>query len=585
MDPLSVWAPLARRLEGVARGERRRALLPRDDGWWTLGEALPPGTDYALRLDGGPPLPDPRSPWQPRGVHGPSRAFDSAAFRWTDAGWAPPALEDGVLYELHVGTFTREGTFEAAIARLDHLRDLGVTHVELLPIAEASGERGWGYDGVGLYAAHHVYGGPVGLQRLVDACHARGLAVLLDVVYNHLGPEGNYLPRFGPYFSATTATPWGPAMNLDGPGCAAVRRYLCDNARWWLEAFHLDGLRVDAVHALHDRSPEHLLAQLARETAELSRALGRRLVLIAETNRHDPRTVTPRDAGGHGFDAQWCDDLHHALHAALTGERAGWYEDFGRLAQVARALERGFVLAPGTPSPRRRRASKPGAPPPAPAWPPAPAHRFLGYAQNHDQVGNRARGERLAHLTGDARARAASTLVLCGPAIPMLFQGEEWGASTPWRFFCDHGDPWLPPSVREGRWREFGAPWGLAPADMPDPQARATFEASTLDWDELERPEHRVWLEHHRALIALRRERADLRDPAWPAVRHDEAQGWLVVARARTAVALNLGPEARAVPLPALPGAPRLLYASRDGVALREGAALLPPAAAAVIGV
>lgn len=576
-----MWAPRARRVEVVAGGARRR-LSRLDGGWWTLGEALPPGCDYAFVLDGGAPLPDPRSPWQPAGVHGPSRAFDPAAFRWTDQGWTPPALEDGVIYELHVGTFTREGTLDAAAERLDHLAALGVTHVELLPLAEASGERGWGYDGVGLYAVHHAYGGPAALLRFVDACHARGLAVLLDVVYNHLGPEGNYLPRFGPYFSRTATTPWGPAMNLDGPGSPAVRRFLCDNARWWFEAFHVDGLRVDAVHALHDRSPEHLLAQLARETAERSRALGRRLVLIAETNRHDPRTITPGREGGHGFDAQWCDDLHHALHAVLTGERAGWYEGFGRLGQVAEALACGVVLEPEANGRRGRRKT---APAPATRWPAPPAHRFLGYLQNHDQVGNRARGERLHHLVGAARARAASTLVLCGPAIPMLFQGEEWGASTPWLFFCDHRDPWLPDSVRAGRWREFGAPWGLEPGDMPDPQAATTFEASKLDWSELERPEHRRWLEHHRALLALRRERADLRDPSWPVVRHDEAAGWLVVGRARTAVAVNLGRAPHSVPLPPLPGAPRLLLATGPGVALRPDAALLPPDTAAVVGV
>lgn len=584
MDDLWVWAPLADRVEVEVDGRRRALRRADDDGRWTLGEPLSPGADYAFSLDGGPPLPDPRSAWQPAGVHGPSRAFDTAAFRWTDAGWRPPALEDGVIYELHVGTFTPEGTFEAAIGRLDHLVRLGVTHVELLPIAEASGERGWGYDGVGLYAAHHAQGGPLGLQRLVDACHARGLAVLLDVVYNHLGPEGNYLPRFGPYFSRTTSTPWGPAMNLDGPGSAAVRRFLCDNARWWHEAFHLDGLRVDAVHALHDGSPEHLMTQLARETDDLSRALGRRLVLIAETNRHDPRTVTPRAQGGHGFDAQWCDDLHHALHAALTGERAGWYEDFGALAQVAQALGRGFVLEPGTPSPKRRKRGQ-QAPPPV-TWPAAPGRAFLGYLQSHDQVGNRARGERLHHLVGADRARAAAALVLCAPGVPMLFQGEEWFATTPWLFFCDHQDPWLPPSVREGRWREFGLPWGLSPQDMPDPQDPRTFEASTLRWDELDLAEQRAALEWHRALLTLRRERADLRDGVLdPAgVTFDEDARWLVLRRARTAVALNLASRAQAVPLPPLPAAPRLLLASREGVALSDGAVHLPPDAACVVG-
>jgi maltooligosyltrehalose trehalohydrolase len=586
VDDLSVWAPKAKTVEVEAGGQRRALRRLDDHGWWTLGEPLAPGTDYTLRLDGGASLPDPRSPWQPRGVHGPSRAFDPTSFPWTDAGWSPTPLGDGLLYELHVGTFTPEGTFDAAIERLEHLVDLGVTHVELLPVAEFAGERGWGYDGVSLYAPHHAYGGPAGLLRLVDACHARGLSVLLDVVYNHLGPEGNYLRAFGPYFSETASTPWGPAMNLDGAESAAVRRYLLDNAARWLRDFHLDGLRVDAVHALHDGSKVHLLEELARETDDLSRTLGRRLVLVAETNRHEPRTVTALDAGGHGFDAQWCDDLHHALHAALTGERAGWYEDFGSLEHVATALTKGYVLPPGTPSPKRRREGK-RRPPTQKGLAPLSGHCFLGYLQNHDQTGNRARGERIAHLVGPDLARAAAALVLCAPAVPMLFMGEEWGASAPWMFFSDHGDPWLGPAVREGRLREFGAPWGLGADDMPDPQAPATFEASKLAWDERALPWHAAFLDWYRALARLRRERADLRDGRLDkaAVLRDEEARWLSLGRARTAVALNLAKNAQVVPLPKLPGVPHLLLASRGGVTLSGATVHLPPGAAAVVGV
>jgi maltooligosyltrehalose trehalohydrolase len=575
VEDLRVWAPRATRVELVT--DRRRALIPVDGGWHALGAPLAPGTDYRLSLDGSDPLPDQRSRWQPHGVHGPSRVDDPAAFRWTDAGWSPPALEDGIIYEMHVGTFTPAGTFDAAIEKLDALVDLGVTHLELLPVAEFAGERGWGYDGVGLYAPHHAYGGPEGLRRLVDACHARRIAVLLDVVYNHLGPEGNYLPRFGPYFSETTHTPWGPAMNLDA---AVVRRYLLDNAAMWLRDFHVDGLRVDAVHALHDTSPTHLLLDLSRETTALSRALGRRLVLIAETNRHDPRVVAPREAGGHGFDAEWCDDLHHALHAALTGEREGWYESYGKLAHVAEALQRGFLEEP---LPKRRGKKKPAPRPKVDAFPPASAHRFLGYAQNHDQVGNRAHGERLHHLVGEERARAAAALVLCGPFTPMLWQGEEWFASTSWLFFSDHGDPWLGPSVREGRWREFGEPWGHAPDDMPDPQCGTSLERSRLRWDERAAPAHARALAWYRALVRLRRERADLRDGdlSTVRVRFDEAGRWLTLARARTAVLLNLGPRAQELEAP---GEMRLLLASREGAALRGRAVTVPAESAIIVG-
>ena len=302
------------------------------------------GERVAFRLDGDEPLPDPRSPWQPSGVHCPSRVVEHQAFPWQDQGWQAGPLAAAVLYELHVGTFTPAGTFEAAIARLDHLVDLGMTHVELMPVAEFAGNRGWGYDGADLYASHHAYGGPQGLKRLIDACHTRGLAVLLDVVYNHLGPAGNYLSHFGPYFTDRYATPWGPAVNLDGPYSHEVRRFFCDNASMWLRDYHCDGLRLDAVHALVDTSAVHVLEQLAAEVDALAAHLGRHLVLIAESDLNDPRVVRPPEVGGYGIDAQWNDDFHHALHTVLTGERDGYYADFGAFADLAKALERVFVL-------------------------------------------------------------------------------------------------------------------------------------------------------------------------------------------------------------------------------------------------
>ncbi len=419
------------------------------------------GTDYAFVLDGGDPLPDPRSPWQPYGVHGRSRVLDHSRFQWSDAGWRPPVLSSAVIYELHIGTFTPEGTFDSAVGRLEYLKQLGITHVELMPVAEFSGAWGWGYDGADLFAPHHAYGGPDGLKRFVDACHAAGLAVLLDVVYNHLGPSGNYLSRFGPYFTTRYSTPWGPAVNLDGAGSSEVRRFFCDNALMWLRDYHFDGLRIDAIHAFVDHSAVPFLEQLAGEVKRLQAHLGRSLVLIAESDLNDPRVVTPTEAGGYGIDAQWSDDFHHALHSVLTGERAGYYQDFGTLGDVARALENAFVfdgrhsLYRGRPHGRK--------PEGLPGW------RFLGYLQTHDQVGNRAQGERSSRLMNVGRLKIGAAIVLCAPFIPMLFQGEEFGADTPFQYFTNHEEPELARAVSEGRRKEFAA-FGWKVADIPDPQ-------------------------------------------------------------------------------------------------------------------
>jgi maltooligosyltrehalose trehalohydrolase len=428
MTSLSVWAPGKNTVEVEARG-RRYAMTPRENGWWLAELPLDGTFDYAFVVDGGEPLPDPRSRWQPSGIHGLSRMVDHGVFHWTDQRWQAPPLAAAVIYELHIGTFTPAGTFGAAIDKLDHLAELGVTHVELMPVAEFSGSRGWGYDGVDLFAPHHAYGGPEKLKRLIDACHARGLAVILDVVYNHLGPAGNYLSRFGPYFTDRYATPWGQAVNFDDAGSDQVRRFVCDNALMWLRDYHFDALRIDAVHAIYDSSALHILEQLAAEVAALAAQSARHLALIAESDLNDPRIVRPRAVGGYGIDAQWSDDFHHALHTVLTGERSGYYADFGTLADLAKALERAFVYD-GRYSRFRRRAhgrSREGL----------SGHNFLGYLQNHDQVGNRARGERSSDLMSVGRLKIAAALVMTAPFIPLLFQGEEWGASAPFLYFTD----------------------------------------------------------------------------------------------------------------------------------------------------
>jgi maltooligosyltrehalose trehalohydrolase len=408
--------------------------------------------------------------------------------------------------------------------------------VELMPVAEFSGDRGWGYDGVDLYAPHHAYGGPDGLKRLVDACHAQGIGVVLDVVYNHLGPAGNHLAEFAPYFTDRYATPWGEAVNLDGPESDEVRRFFVDNALMWLRDYHVDGLRLDAVHAIVDTSAVHLLEQLAVETADLSAHLGRPLHLIAESDLNDPRLIRRRETGGYGLDAQWSDDFHHALHAALTGERSGYYEDFGRLSQIATALRRAYVYAGERSGFRQRRHGRP--PGDVPGW------RFFGYLQNHDQVGNRATGERSSHLMSIERLRIGAALVATAPFVPMFFQGEEWGASTPFLYFTDHRDPELGRAVSHGRRREF-ASFGWDPDDIPDPQEEKTFLRSKLDWDELEHPHHAELLAWHRSLLALRRSRPELTDGRMDLVEveADDEAGTLVVRRGRVIVTVRLGDE------------------------------------------
>ncbi|MGW4664616.1 malto-oligosyltrehalose trehalohydrolase [Streptosporangium sandarakinum] len=568
-----VWAPTRERVELVL-GERRLPMRRSGDGWWERSvEEAGPGTDYAYSLDGGPPRPDPRSPYQPYGPHGPSRLVDHAAFGWTDDRWRGTPLPGAVLYELHVGTFSPAGTFDGAIEHLPHLAELGVDAVELMPVAEFSGGRGWGYDGVSLFAPHHAYGGPDGLKRLVDACHAHGLGVVMDVVYNHLGPSGNYLPEFGPYFTGRHSTNWGDAVNFDGPGSDEVRAFVVDNALMWLRDYHVDGLRLDAVHAIADDSAVHVLERLAEEVEALAAHVRRPLFLIAESDLNDPRFVRGREAGGYGLDAAWADEWHHALHAVLTGERSGYYSDFGPLSLLAKGLRQAWVYD-GTWSPHRGRAH--GRSPAG-----LSGHRFVVCAQNHDQVGNRARGERGSALMSEGRLRIAAALLFTAPFVPMLFQGEEWGATTPFQYFTDHEDPELGRAVSEGRRREFAA-FGWEPDQVPDPQDPATFERSRLDWSERDKEVQGRLLDWHRELIALRRRVPALTDGRLDRVRADcdEDTGLLVVERGPVLVAVNLGAETLTVPSR---GRGHVLAASDPEVALSGTDLTLPPDTVAIL--
>ncbi|HEV3339425.1 MAG TPA: malto-oligosyltrehalose trehalohydrolase [Pirellulales bacterium] len=572
--PLSVWAPNATSVE-LEAGGRRSSLIEAGGGWWQADFEIPAGADYAFRLSGGPPRPDPRSAHQPQGVHGPSRRVDHGAFEWDDPRWQAPPLPSAIIYELHIGTFTQAGTFAAAMAKLPHLAELGVTHVELMPVNEFAGMRGWGYDGVDLFAPHHAYGGPEGLKQLVAACHRHGLAVLIDVVYNHLGPVGNYLGEFGPYFTDRHRTPWGQALNFDGPHSDEVRRFFVDNALMWLRDYHADGLRLDALHAIVDTSATPFLEQLADEVADLSAHLGRHLVLVAESDLNDPRVVRSREIGGFGYDAQWSDDFHHALHTVLTGERQGYYADFGDLADLAVALQQSFVYAGRYSHVRRRSHGR--------ATLGLSGHRFLGFLQNHDQLGNRAQGDRSSHLMSTRRLKIGAALVLASPFIPMLFQGEEWGATAPFQFFTDFDDPQLAQAVREGRAREFASFW--SPEEIPDPQDPATFERSKLNWQELGAAPHAELLDWHKRLIALRRREPALTDGRLENVdvSFDEQARWLVVERGEITLACNLAEDRQLVPVDSRrPKSIRL--ASVSQIAVREDAVELPPDSVVVLG-
>jgi maltooligosyltrehalose trehalohydrolase len=543
-------------------------LFAAGDGWWT-GPALSPGTDYAFLLDGGDEaVPDPASRWQPEGVHGPSRVYDQTAYTWRDGDWRGRDLPGAVIYELHIGTFTPGATFDTAIERLDHLVQLGITHVEVLPVNAVNGIWNWGYDGVDWYAVHEPLGGPDGFKRFVDAAHTRGLAVVLDVVYNHLGPSGNYLPRFGPYLKHGRNT-WGDLVNVEEP---AVRSFIIDNALMWLRDFHVDALRLDAVHALKDDSPTHILAELATRVDELRAQVGRPLTLIAESDLNDPVMIEPQPKG-YGLDAQWDDDVHHALHSALTGERQGYYCDFGSLAVLQKVLTHAF-LHDGTYSTFRGHVhGRPVDRELTPGW------RFVVTLQNHDQVGNRAVGDRLPEITTPGLLRVGAVLLLTSPFTPMLWMGEEWAASTRWPFFTSHPEPELAEATGKGRVEEFGQ-HGWDVSQMIDPQDENAYRSAILNWDELADRKHADMLELYRHLIALRSAEPELTDADLRRVRVDidEDAKWLVMHRGNLRVIANLSDRDHTVPVDAFD-----LLLATGSLEVASGAVLIGAQSAAIV--
>lgn len=492
-----VWAPFARKVELQIETSERR-LEPMDagaDGYFGCRvRGMPPGSTYLYRLDDSKIRPDPASRSQPQGVHHPSEVV-SAKFDWEDSNWKGVPLVDLVLYEIHTGTFTPEGTFEAIIPRLAALKKLGVNMIELMPVAQFPGSRNWGYDGVHPFAVQNSYGGPRSLRAFVNACHREGLGVVLDVVYNHLGPEGNYLRDFGPYFTDRYKTPWGEAINFDGPHSDDVRRFFIENALYWISDFHVDALRLDAIHAIVDNSAVPFLEELAQGVQSLAARFGRTVHVIAESDLNDSRIVHPREVGGFGCDAQWNDDFHHAVHALLTGERVGYYEDFGSASQIATACTSGYVYSGQYSTYRQRRFGNSSCD--------VPARRFVVFSQNHDQVGNRAKGDRLSAIVGFEKLKLAAGVVLLSPFVPLLFMGEEYGETAPFQYFVSHADQSLIEAVRKGRTDEF-ARFGWQ-GEIPDPQSVETFERSRLNWSLLDTGKHQILREFYAALLGLRR--------------------------------------------------------------------------------
>ncbi len=562
----SVWAPRAKSVDLVL-GEQRIALHTAESGYWRADVSADPGQDYKYSIDGGTAVPDPRSRWQPAGVHGasqvPETMLDNAEA--PVGGFRATPLRAAIIYEMHVGTFTAEGTYAAAQAKLPHLCELGVTHLELMPLATFPGQHGWGYDGVDLFAPFPAYGSPSELAAFVRACHSLGLAVLLDVVYNHFGPDGNYLELYGPYFTDRYKTGWGAAINYDGPGSDEVRRFVIDNALMWLKEYQFDGLRLDAVHAIFSFEALHVLEELSNAVKALARESGRPLVLIAESDLNDPRLVHSVSRGGFGLDAHWADDFHHAIHRYFTGESAGYYADFGGLRDLATALRDGYVYQGQYSVHRGRRHGKPPAG--------VEAHQLIVSAQNHDQVGNRAQGERLSSLLDVRQLKAIAALTLLSPFVPLLFQGEEWGAATPFLYFTDHQEPELGRLVAEGRSKEFSA-FGWRGA-IPNPQDPSTFERSKLNWSELSLPRHAELFDWYRRLIRLRRDRVEMprdsqADSPRPETNFDAAAGWLTFVHNGVLALFNLADRTQRVPMPA--GEWNLVLRSDSGETQQSGA-------------
>ncbi|MEO3934051.1 malto-oligosyltrehalose trehalohydrolase [Micrococcaceae bacterium Sec7.4] len=586
-DRFDLWAPEAGTVILLADG-RQYPMTRRPDGfggdgadgggWWTAPGAPAPASgdvDYGYLLDGDTtPLPDPRSRRQPAGVHALSRTFDAGSHQWADSQWKGRGLQGAVIYELHLGTFTPEGTLDAAIGKLDYLVELGIDFVELLPVNGFNGTHNWGYDGVLWYAVHEGYGGPAAYQRFVDAAHAAGLGVIQDVVYNHLGPSGNYLPRFGPYLKPGEGNTWGDSVNLDGPGSDVVRRYILDNAAMWLRDYHVDGLRLDAVHAFKDERAIHLLEEFGALADEVSAETGRPATMIAESDLNDPRLLYPRDINGHGLAGQWSDDFHHAVHVNVSGEATGYYADFESLEALAKVLVDGYFHDGSYSSFRGRHHGRPintGVVHPA---------ALVVCSQNHDQIGNRATGDRLSQTLGYGQLALAAVATLTSPFTPMLFMGEEYGATTPWQFFTSHPEPELGKATAEGRIREFER-MGWDPAVVPDPQDPETFTRSRLNWAEAAQGDHARLLELYRQLIALRRSTPELAGLGFEdtAVAFSEAGGWLRLRRGNVEVAMNFAAEPRRV---AVTGASMAL-ATDDAVRLTAGQLDLPGHSAAII--
>jgi maltooligosyltrehalose trehalohydrolase len=520
-----VWAPKARQMSvKVVAPEPSLTAMERSpsDVFEAIVPGTGPGADYLYLIDGSKERPDPCSRYQPSGVHAASRVV-SGDFAWSDSTWTGPEKKDLILYELHTGTFTPEGTFDAVIGKLGHLVDLGVNAIEIMPVAQFPGYRNWGYDGVFPYAPQASYGGPEGLKRLVDASHRRGIAVVLDVVYNHLGPEGNYLGDFGPYFSGRYKTPWGEAINYDGPDSDPVRAYFRENALYWLTDFHVDGLRFDAIQTIFDMSARHFLEETAAAFHERARELGRRAFVIAESDLNDVRVIQPPEQNGFGFDAQWCDDFHHAVSAAVTGTHHGYFDEYSQLADVAKAIREGFVFDGRYAPHRRRRHGKSSAR--------EPGRKLVMFVQNHDQVANAWHGRRLATTTTPGRQRMAAALLFAHPGVPLLFMGQEFGEIAPFDFFTSHSDADLVAAVRRGRAEEFR---GVGLAHPPDPQDERTFLTSKIDWSLLDREPHQETLRLYRDLIALRKSHPALRSDKkdLTRVRSSEAPRWLVIERA-----------------------------------------------------
>ena len=494
----SVWAPLMSKVQLLIKGQEKPLEMVKDRwGYWqTEVDHLSPGTKYLFLLDEELQRPDPASLSQPEGVHEWSEVIDHQDYQWEDKGWNPPALEDMIIYELHVGTFTHEGTFEAIIDKLDYLLELGVNAIEIMPIAQFPGNRNWGYDGVYPFAAQNSYGGVGKLKQLVDKCHQKNIAVILDVVYNHMGPEGNYLSDFGPYFTDKYHTPWGSSLNFDDEYSGPVRNFFLQNAISWLRDFHIDGLRLDAVHAIMDNGPIHLLKELRMQVDELEKETGKQYCLIAESDMNDIKVISDYSKGGYGLDGQWVDDFHHAVHTLATGEKEGYYQDYGEIAHLAKTFKQGFIYDGIYSEYRKKRVgNRPEGVRPG---------QFVVCLQNHDQTGNRMLGERLSQLVSFEMLKLAVGTLLISPYVPMLFMGEEYGEDQPFLYFVSHTDPDLVKAVQEGRRNEFKSfDWGH---EVPDPQSEETFNRSKLKWDYAEDVSKNTLFHFYKQLIQWRKQ-------------------------------------------------------------------------------